>query len=569
VKRLGGGFGGKETRPPLVACAAAIAADHLNRPVRLALSREDDMKSIGKRHDIFSDYSLSVSDNGQIHGWKQHFYTDGGCTVDVSQSVMDLILLSADNAYNVPTYFVEGDVCRTNKASNTAMRSFGVVQMMVAIEEAVEKAAYTLGMRPETLREQNFYDREGDFAPYGAPLHECLVNDIWQKLKVSSNFEERVQDIERFNQDNRWRKRGISMMPLKYGVSYTYDTLDQGAALLNVYYDDGTILLQHGGVEMGQGIHTKMGQIAAYQLNVPFEKIRVGKNDTDVLPNTSSTGASTGTDLNGGAVINAAQKLRTRLEHYIQGLRDTHGDAWCVKNGVNYWNYEAGWRATVQVNGHSVLMWDHIVQMAYNDRIDLSSHGFFRYEHLTPVDDANPYGTPFFYYNYAACCSEVEINVLTGDFTILRTDILYDTGKSINPCVDIGQIEGGFVQGIGYVTTEELIFNEAGQLVTDNTWTYKPPGSKTIPVDFRVALNRSRRKAIHSGDDVDTDGIKSSKTTGEPPLVLATTVFFAIKHAILAARHDQGITGWFDFPAPATTQAIQQACLVNSDNMTL
>ncbi len=575
IKRLGGGFGGKETRPPMLACAAAVAAHVLKRPIRLALDREADMWTIGKRHDLLGQYNMSISPQGRINGWKMAFYSDGGMTYDVSFPVMDLILLSSDNAYMVNTFAATGEVCRTNKASNTAMRSFGVVQMDLVVEEAIERAAYTLNMLPEDLRQVNFYAPNKvppyQTTPYNAELRDCLVEDVWYRMRQESNFDQRLQAVRDFNANNKWRKRGISMMPLKYGVSYTAVLLDQGGALINVYEVDGSILLHHGGVEMGQGINTKLAQVAAYELNVPLNKIRVGANNTNVIANASSTGASTGTDLNGGAVIEACDILRKRLEGFVNGLRVTYGDAWCVANGVDYWNYSTGWNTQVMVNGASTLMWDNVVMQAYLNRIDLAQHAFFRYPYITDVTNEHPYGIPFFYYNYAAACSEVEIDVLTGEFTILRTDILYDAGQSLNPCVDVGQIEGGFIQGVGYVTTEEIIFNAQGQLVTDNTWTYKPPDSKTIPLDFRVTLLNSSRYSPHNIEHEisPVSGIKSSKTTGEPPLVLANTVFFAIKHAIMAAREQQGIYGWFEFAAPATVQAIQTACQVSASHMNL
>lgn len=574
VKRLGGGFGGKETRPPMLACAGAVAAYKLNRPVRVALDREADMWTIGKRHDLLGNYALSVSPQGRISGWKTDFYSDGGMTYDVSFPVMDLILLSADNAYMVDTFRAHGEACKTNKASNTAMRSFGVIQMALVVEEAVEKAAYSLGMLAEDLRERNFYLPNTvppyQTTPYNAPLQDCLVQDVWYTLRQGCDFDARLQAVRDFNAANRWRKRGISLMPLKYGVSYTAVLLDQGGALINVYEADGTVLLHHGGVEMGQGIHTKMAQLVAYQLNIPMSLVRVAGTDTNVIPNTSSTGASTGTDLNGGAVIAACETLRQRLETFALSLRDTYGEAWCVQNGVNFWDYPNGWNTTVSVNNAPTLIWNNIVAQAYVNRVDLSVEAFFKYPYITDVTDTHPYGIPFFYYNYAAACSEVEIDVLTGEFTVLRTDILYDVGESLNPCVDVGQIEGGFVQGIGYVTTEEVVFNAQGQLVTDNTWTYKPPDSKTIPVDFRVALRNSTRYTAHSGEEISpTSGIKSSKTTGEPPLVLANTVFFAIKRAIMAAREAQGVFGWFEMNAPATVQTIQTLCAVNPGTMRL
>jgi len=590
VNLVGGGFGGKTTRVPFVAAPAALAAFKHHRPVRLVLDRNSDTKMIGKRHPFLGEYHAMFTPGGTMNGLKVALWADGGNSYDCSFFVMDEAQLNGDGAYMIPTYRTDGNVCRTNKPSNNAMRSFGVIQSSLVCEEAIEHVAHELGMLPEEVRRKNLYKtatrNSWDTTPYGEPLKYCDIRRVWDILLHTSDFATRERWIREFNQANRWRKRGISMIPLKYGVSYARRMLNQARALVNTYSGDGSVLLLHGGVEIGQGIHTKMAQIAAGALGIPMSKIKVSETNTRVIGNATSTGASTGSDLNGAAVSKACKLLRARLESLCQNLRKSKGEQFCVDQGIAYWREKDGWKAMVKTKGSKTpsLMWSNVVNLAWMNRIDLTGEAFYRTPHLVDVDAEHPHGHPYFYYTYCAAVSEVEIDVLTGEFSILRADLLYDAGKSLNPALDIGQVQGAFVQGIGNLTTEQLLYAEDGQLISDGTWEYKPPCSKTIPVDFRVTLLKADKLAQHpeklidpgaiesrkpKGTVIAPAAIQSSRSTGEPPLVLANTVFFAIKHAILAARQDQGHNEWFELEAPATVERIQSACHLRPEQLVL
>jgi xanthine dehydrogenase/oxidase len=572
VRRIGGGFGGKQTRSAFVSSAVAVAAWKLNRPVKLVLPRKTDMVMVGKRHPFQGDYAITSTPDGVIKSWKTVFRSDGGNTYDMSFPVMDLAQLSGDNVYDVEDYRSEGKIYRTNKASNTAMRSFGVIQTILIQETAIEHLACKLSqdrsqrVLPEEIRRRNLY-RTGtpeSFAetPFGQELRDCDIQEIWDDLWQSAEFARRDQEIQEFNRRNRWKKRGISMIPLKYGVSYTgpRGTLNQGHALVNVYSAnidkanpqprDGSVLVLCGGIEMGQGLSTKIAQIAARTLGIPLRLIKVGSMNTDAVPNSTPTAASTGSDLNGGAVELACQKLRSRLEGFCRDF-----DQYQPYNAIKNW--ETDWQRK----------WPEIVARAYVNRVNLSAQAHYKTPHYSDVNINRPKGHPFFYFTYSAAVSEVEIDVLTGQFTILRSDILYDTGRSLNPCIDVGQIEGAFVQGVGYVTSEEIRHDASGNLITNRLWNYKPPFSKDIPVDFRVRLVRSREPVV--GAKPASTAVMSSKGIGEPPLVLATSVFFAIRHAIMDARQDQGLEGWFAMDSPATVQRIKESCGVKIENMCL
>ena len=544
VARVGGGFGGKETRPPYLAAAAAVAANKADRAVRLVLDRNTDMTMIGTRHSYLGSYWLSADASGRIEKWRTDFWSNGGNTYDVTFPVSDLVMLTADGAYMVDTFGVNATCCRTNRVTRTAMRSFGVIQCSLITEDAVEQAAHALGMLPEDVRLANMYadsDQESSQStPYGQPLKYAIGRDVWRRLLTSSDFKARAEAVAAFNAQNRWRKRGISMIPIKYGISYTYLTGNQAGAVLTVCESDGTVVVSSGGVEMGQGLETKLIQIAAEVLGIDMDLLRPAETSTEVVPNASSTGASTGSDLNGGAVKLAATELRERLEAY------------CRANEKQFPDWQKRWQE----------LWPAIVAAAYGDRVNLSSQALYASPGLSEISKEQPSGSPFYYFTWSAACSEVEVDTLTGEFMLLRTDILYDAGKSLNPALDVGQVWGGFVQGLGNVATEQMYFAPGGRPFTDGTWNYKPPCSKTIPVDFRVTLLAYERTSPVDDLPLDPHGIQSSKSTGEPPLVLANTVFFALKHAVLAARAEFGVTGWFELESPATVARIQQACMV-------
>ncbi len=659
LTREGGGFGGRQTRSRYNSTAAAVAAWVLNQPVRLALDRNTNFITCGERHAYEGEYSVAYDDDGTMKGFAIDFKSDGGNTYYVSFPVMDLSVQSTDNAYNIGTYRAGGNICQTNKLSNTAFRSFGLIQAVNLTEQAIEHVAHKLGKTPEEIREKNLYkdgveewtgflitdqtlgtlqrlqfaatalaglepikgqlyedeklfqdaveanDPTGtfsgsanlanmvslkeysttsyDFTPYMEGLKDNKLPKLWRELKQDACFDERLDEIRTFNDHNRWRKRGISMIPLKYGVSYSgpRGTLDQGGAYVVAYSNDGSVLVAHGGVEMGQGIQTKMAQIAAETLDIPIELIKMSDTDTNVISDASATAASTGSDLNGGAVQLACRKLRERLERFCEDLEQytvyfSKFDKTKMDEGIviQMETVTRNWRDRWSE------VWPLICSLAYVNRVGLAAEGRYKAPNYSGVDINHSIGNTFFYYTYAVAASEVEIDVLTGDVTIIRSDILFDIGKSLNPLIDVGQIEGGFVQGIGYLTMEELTYQgpkEApregypdGALTSTNTWEYKPPGTKSIPLDLRVRIyDNSGCKLERKGPKLDAAAVKSSKGIGEPPLVLANSVFFAIKQAIQAFYKDQGHPGWVEMDAPATVERIQTACRVAIGELTI
>jgi xanthine dehydrogenase/oxidase len=549
VTRLGGGYGGKEVRPPFIAAAVGVAAWKVNAPVRLALDRNTDMIMIGKRHPFKGNYYLSADASGKIEKTRLDFWSNAGFSYDCSLPVMDLVLLSADGCYNSDTFQANGIACRTNLETRTAMRSFGFIQCSLICEEAIEHLAHKMGKLPEDIRETNFY-RDAtigawDETPYGQALRDCRIGQVWNDMKKKADFESRLDQVHAFNSENRWRKRGISMIPIKYGISYTFVTMNQGSAYIMVY-QDGSVVVHHGGVEMGQGLDTKIARITADFLGIDMDQIAVERSDTTTIPNASSTGASTGADLNGGAVRLAAEQLRKRLEEFCAASSATN---------PHFPDWQHNWKTA----------WPLIISFAYSARIDLCSQATFASPKLEQLSAANNYHLApgkqvFYYFTYSVAISEVEIDALTGEFSILRSDIIYDAGQTLNSELDIGQVQGGFVQGVGNVTTEEIYYADNGRLIPYGTWNYKPPCSKTIPIQFNVSLLEYVRTSSPANTPMDHYGIQSSKSTGEPPLVLSNTVFFAIKHAISAARADMGNTEWFALESPATVERIKLAC---------
>jgi xanthine dehydrogenase/oxidase len=565
VEQIGGGFGGKQHRASLVGAQAAVAARKLNRPVRLLFDRATDMLMVGKRHPYHGAYRIAATPEGVIKGLRLDFASDAGDTYDCSFAVMDLSLLQSDGCYMVETLQANGTVYRTNKTSNTAFRTFGSVQPIAVLENAIEHLAHhlsrTLGRKvlPEEVRRKNLYrngSAEGyDVTHFGQDLFFCNIRDIWDSLYQSSEFEKRAAAVEQFNRANRWRKRGIAMIPHKYGISFTEPrgSLNASSALVNVNMADGSVVVTHGGVEMGQGLSTKIAQLAANALGVPLELIRVTGNNSDAIVNAPATAASTGYDLNGGAVDNACRVLRTRLEQFCRDLEQFN-----PHNCIVDWRYN--WAEK----------WPEIVFKAWFHRVNLSAAELYKSPHYEGPSERQPRGKPFLYFVYSAAVSEVEIDVLTGEFTVLRSDILYDSSKSPNPAIDVGQLEGGFVQGVGFVTTEEVVYDHAGALVTDNIWSYKPPCTKTIPLDFRVRFQpvdpaRNAREALG-----EKHAVKSSKTAGEPPLTLGLSVYFAIKRAVMDARRElTGQDEWLAMDVPATCQRIQTHCGTRTESLTL
>ncbi len=527
--RMGGAFGGKETQANAWAAIAALGAHKTGRPVRVRLTRALDMVLTGKRHPFLAKYSAGFARDGKIEALRVELYSDGGWSLDLSDPVLSRAMFHVDNAYFVPAVEVTGYVCKTHKTSQTAFRGFGGPQGMLAIEEILDQAARRLGLPPEVIRERNFY-REGDATHYGQTVKDAgRIATIWNQVKASSRFEARREEIAQFNRGSRYVKRGIAITPVKFGISFTATFFNQGEALVLVYRD-GSVQVNHGGTEMGQGLYTKVRQIAAESLGVPLASVRMMPTRTDKLPNTSATAASAGTDLNGAAVVDACGQIRARLAE-VAGAQ-----LGCGAEEVRFAEGE------VTGPGGVKLRFAQLCDMAYRQRVPLFSHGYYK----TPgihYDPVKAHGKPFHYYAYGAAVSEVEIDRFTGDMRLLRADLLEDCGNSVSPLIDRGQMEGGFVQGVGWLTIEELLWDQHGRLATAGASTYKLPSWPELPEVFHV--NFLERAA-------EPDVVFSSKAVGEPPLMLAISVREAIRDAVAAF----GCGAPVDLPSPATPEKI-------------
>ncbi|NP_001280175.1 aldehyde oxidase-like [Anolis carolinensis] len=517
VKRVGGGFGGKVTKPAILAAITAVAANKTGHAVRCVLDRGDDMLITGGRHPFFGRYKVGFMNDGTIVALDVRYYSNAGCTPDESVTVMENALLRMDNAYKIPNLLCQGCVCRTNLPSNTAFRGFGFPQSALVTETLITDIATKTGLPPEKIREKNMY-KTLDRTHYKQEVNPKNLIRCWNECMKKSCFYKRKEDVEKFNKYNYWKKKGIAIIPLKYSIGFEPKFLNQAAALVHIYLD-GHVLVTHGGVELGQGIHTKIMQIASRELKIPMSYIYISETSTVTVPNTRPTAASIGTDINGMAVKNACETLMKRL----QPIMDE--------------NPEGKWK-------------DWITE-AFHQSIGLSATGFFR-GYDTHMDWEKGEGHPFEYFVFGAACSEVEIDCLTGDHKNIRTDIVMDVGCSINPAIDIGQIEGAFVQGLGLYTMEVLKFSPEGVLRTCGPNQYKIPAICDIPEQFSVSL-------LSSSQNI--SAIYSSKAIGEPALFLGCSVFFAIKDAISAARKERGLTGLFTLHSPATPEHIRMACV--------
>jgi xanthine dehydrogenase/oxidase len=599
VLQVGGGYGGKTEPARFVTGPTAVAAVVLRRPVRLAMKREHDTAMIGKRHAYYGQYQIAVdpgseraSERGRIRGLHCKMWGDGGAFYDCSFIVSNCIQLRADNAYMVANFENQIDVCRTNTAPNTAFRAFGDIQGKLLTENAIDDAAFAIGMSAEDVREKNLYVR-GDVTPFGQPLSYCYMQDVWKYLKDKAGYAELKADVDAYNAANRWTKRGIAMVPVKYGSGYNFVQLEQAAVHVVVNSGDGSVIVHQGAVEMGQGALTIVEQVASYVLNVPMDLLHIESPNTNVLPNPSSTGASTGTTYNAAAVRQACQVLRERLLAFAYRMRDENGPDWCAAQQIDFWNYpDKGWATEVKTKYGPKLIWQNLVSQAFSQRVSLLASftapiagGETPVPAMTfkpmceqkpiegiTVDRNAPAGgavSSFTGFTYSAACSVVEVDVLTGEVKILSSDIAYDAGWSLNPAIDIGQVEGAFVQGIGYVLTEQLVFEtsgeEKGRLNTLNTWRYKPPATVTIPLRLNTYLfPRSLADVPENPDD-----LFSAKEIGEPPLVLAASVFFAVKYAVRASRVERGLDGLFRLDAPATVQEVRRACAVAASELAI
>jgi xanthine dehydrogenase/oxidase len=594
VNSVGGGFGGKTEQTRFVTGPAAVAAQAMKRPVRLAVRREEDTLMVGKRHAYYGQYQVAIDRRGMLHGFQIKMWGDGGAFYDCSFIVSNCIQLRADNAYLVKNFESQIDVCRTNTAPSTAFRSFGDVQGKNMVENAIDDAAFAIGMLPEDVRQLNLYNR-GDVTPFGQALSYCYIKQVWQYLKDQAKYSEKRGSVDEYNRNNKWRKRGLGMMPVKYGSGYNLVMLEQAAAVIAISQGDGSVSVHQGGVEMGQGLATQVKQVAAYVLNLPMDMIYVEGPRTSVGPNPTSSGASTGTPYSCEAVKQTCQEVRKRMLDFGYQMREENGASWCHDNQIDFWNHPEGW-AYVYVTTDSAtqlqqktLLWSKLVSLAYSERVPLITTFTskmrggevqvpamtFKPQELQPSipgikrNASAPLGggvDSFPGFTYSAALSVVEVDILTGETQILSSDIVYDMGWSMNPAIDIGQVEGAFVQGIGYLTSEKLVFQndgpEIGRLTTDNTWRYKPPATTSIPLELNTHL--FPRNSLSVADiPPDPNDIFSAKEVGEPPLVLANSVFLAIKAAIRASRLERGLNGLFRFDAPATVQEVRRACEVS------
>jgi xanthine dehydrogenase/oxidase len=600
IAPVGGGFGGKTEQARFVTGPAAVAAKAIKRPVRLAMPRDEDTSMIGKRHAFYGQYQIAVDtggvrpeDRGIIHGLQVKMWGDGGAFYDCSFIVANCIQLRTDNAYRVANFESQIDICRTNTAPSTAFRAFGDVQGKNIIENAIDDAAYAIDMLPEDLREKNLYER-GDVTPFGQALSYCYIQQVWDYLKQVSQYDKKRAEVAEFNRGSKWRKRGLAMIPVKYGSGYNLQQLEQAAAVVAVNQADGTVVIHQGGVEIGQGLATQVQQVAAYVLGIPMSLIFVDGSNTGITPNPTSTGGSTGTPYSCEAVKQTCEELRARLMDFGYRMLKENGNDWCASHHIDFWNHgERGWAAKCEVNGRTVLIWQKLIQLAYSQRVSLLATFTakirgggtpvpamtFKPEDeqpdlpgITRVKNAQLGGgvDSFTGFTYSAACSVVEVDILTGEVKIISSDIVYDMGRSMNPAIDIGQVEGAFVQGIGYLLTEKLVFEDDGEdqgrLNTTNTWRYKVPATTTIPLELNTHLfPRDLPSVSHIPED--SNEIFSAKEVGEPPLVLANSVFFAIKAAIRISRLERGLDGLFRFDAPATVQEVRRACEVSTTDL--
>ncbi|HEY6354983.1 MAG TPA: xanthine dehydrogenase molybdopterin binding subunit, partial [Burkholderiaceae bacterium] len=543
-RRMGGGFGGKESQSALFACVAAVAAAKLQRPVKLRLDRDDDFLITGRRHCFWYEYEVGYDDDGRVLGAEITMVSRAGHSADLSGPVMTRALCHFDNAYWLPDVAMHGYSAKTNTQSNTAFRGFGGPQGAIAIEAILDSIARTLGKDPLAVRRVNFYgpsvtpggtsrNGERNVTPYGQVLDDNVIHELVDELVETSDYLQRRKQVAAYNSTSPVLKRGLALTPVKFGISFNLAHLNQAGALVHVYVD-GSILVNHGGTEMGQGLNTKVAQVVAHELGVPLARVRCTATDTQKVANTSATAASTGADLNGKAAQDAARKIRERLaalaaERYQVSVAQVRFADDTVHAGAQR------------------IAFDALIQEAYLARVQLWADGFYATPGLHWNRDTLQ-GKPFFYFAYGAAVSEVVIDTLTGESRLLRADVLHDVGRSLNPAIDIGQVEGAFIQGMGWLTTEELKWHpQSGLLMTHAPSTYKIPTANDCPVEFHVAL--------FEADNV-ADSIHRSKAVGEPPLLLPFSVFFAIRDAVSAVAGHR-----VDPPlrAPATAEAVLDA----------
>ncbi len=531
-RRMGGGFGGKESQAAQWACIAALASRVTGLPAKMRLDRDDDMVVTGKRHDFLVEYSASHDDKGVVEAIDLELNGRCGHSADVSLGINDRAMFHSDNSYFYPNLRIHSRRIKTDTVSNTAFRGFGGPQGMVFAERMMDQLAIKLGKDPLAIRKRNFYSKGRDVTPYGQKVRDNVIRQLVRELEKSSDYKNRRRQIAKFNRKNRFLKKGISLNPVKFGIAFTLMHLNQAGSLVHVY-TDGSVQVNHGGTEMGQGLNLKVAQVVAEEFGIDVSQIQITATSTEKVPNTTPTAASSGSDLNGMASKKAAEKIKKRMVDLAARLFQADRKAIRFING----KVELGDRQ---------ISFAELANQCFIERVQLSATGYYATPELT-WERETVSGKAFLYFAYGASCSEVTIDTLTGEMKVDRVDILHDVGSSINPAIDIGQIEGGFVQGMGWLTTEELVYDSDGRLSTHAPSTYKIPTCSDVPADFRTALFASK------GNKANT--IYRSKAVGEPPLMLALSVFSAIFHAL--ASINPGKVPNLD--TPATPEAILRA----------
>ncbi len=546
TRRLGGGFGGKETNAHHVAVWAALLAKHCQQPVKIKLTRDEDQKITGKRHPYMISYKVGFQSDGVIKAIEMNINSNAGSARDLSMSILERSMMHAENAYFIENMTIKATAWKTNLPSNTAFRGFGAPQTMAAMENIIWEVARILKIDAAQVRYKNFYGiNTRNTTPYGQIVLNNRLFTIWNELMRTSDYQHRKEKIDIFNQQNEYIKKGISITPVKFGISFTTSFLNQAGALVNVY-TDGTILVNHGGVEMGQGLFTKIRQIAALEMGISLENVKVNATNTSKVPNTSPTAASSGSDLNGAAVKDAVLKLKTRMQQVIADYFSkkeplevqSKAEDLVFKNNLVF-----DWR-----HSKREITFAQAATICRINQVSLSATGFYK----TPDLDYNRQtesGNAFHYFAFGMAVSQVKVDMLTGETEVERVDILHDVGESINQNIDIGQIEGGFVQGLGWLTLEEMKYTPKGQLLNYSPDTYKIPALSNMPKDFRVNL-------LQNAPNYNT--IRRSKAVGEPPFMLALSIWFAIKNAIVSYK---GADKSLDLKIPATNEQILLSCI--------
>ncbi len=531
VRRMGGAFGGKESQATIIAAIAALAAQRTGRPCRFRLRRDDDMAATGKRHGYVMNYEMGLEKNGRFTGLKVEALANAGHVADLSGPVVTRTLTHLDNCYHIPNADFLGFAAKTNTVSNTAFRGFGGPQGILLTEALIDIAARELDLDPNEVRAVNYYGPQtGEVTPYAQPVKGNRIQDVVDRVLEKSDWKKRRAEIEAFNASNKVLKKGLAMMPVKFGISFNLTALNQAGSLVHVY-QDGSVHLNHGGTEMGQGLYTKVAQVVADTFGIGLEEVKITATTTGKVPNTSATAASSGSDLNGAAAFNAAIQIRKRMAKFAAGHLNVDEDELTFSNGQ------------VTANGKSIPFGE-LAKKCWFGRISLSATGYY----ATPEihwDSATLKGNPFYYFTYGAAVAEVVIDTLTGENRCLRADIVQDCGKPLNPTIDLGQVEGAFVQGMGWLTCEELWWDKSGRLRTVGPSTYKIPGSRDVPPHFDVEILEDKPNHVET--------IFRSKAVGEPPLMLAISVWLALRDAVSSLSNGKLAA---NLDAPATPERV-------------